>query len=193
MSTPTPPLVWIDLEMTGLDLDHDVIIEIASIVTHGRLEEIVVGPSIVIHAPDDKLDGMSEVVTEMHASSGLTDDARRSTVTVAEAEKTTLEFLRQEVDQPMTSPLAGNSVHADRAFLARYMPELAAFLHYRNMDVSTLKEVVRRWRPELLPGRPEKQAVHRALPDLHESIAEMRYYVEVLGLEEDELLIGEDE
>ncbi len=187
------PLVWIDLEMTGLDVDRDVIVEIATIVTHGQLEEVVVGPSIVVHAPDELLDGMSEVVAEMHAGSGLTEESRRATTTMAEAEKVTLEFLRQEVPEAGTAPLAGNSVHADRAFLSRYMPDLAAFLHYRNLDVSTLKEVVRRWRPDLLAGRPEKQSRHRALSDLHESIQELRYYVEVLDLDTDLPLVGEDE
>ncbi len=187
------PLVWIDLEMTGLDVDRDVIVEIATIVTHGKLDDVVIGPSIVVHAPDELLDGMSDVVAEMHAGSGLTEESRRATTTVAEAEKVTLEFLRQEVPEAGTAPLAGNSVHSDRAFLARYMPELAAFLHYRNLDVSTLKEVVRRWRPDLLVGRPDKTSRHRALSDLHESIEELRYYVEVLDLDADYPLIGEDE
>ncbi len=192
MTANPNPLVWIDLEMTGLDPDRDVIIEIASIVTTGRLDDVVEGPSIVLGATDEQLDGMSDVVREMHAASGLTEEVRRATATVAEAERATLRFIRRHVSAPMTAPLAGNSVHADRAFLAKYMPKLAAFLHYRNMDVSTLKEVVRRWRPDLLPGRPEKQAVHRAMADLHESIAELRYYVEALGLDV-EPLVGEDE
>ncbi len=192
MTAHPHPLIWIDLEMTGLDPERDVIIEIASIVTTGRLDDVVEGPSIVLAATDEQLAGMSDVVREMHAASGLTDEVRTATATVAEAERATLRFIRRHVSAPMTAPLAGNSVHADRAFLAKYMPKLAAFLHYRNMDVSTLKEVVRRWRPDLLPGRPEKQAVPRAMADLHESIAELRYYVEALGLDV-EPLVGEDE
>ncbi len=187
------PLVWIDLEMTGLAIEKDTIIEIATILTYGKLEKTVVGPTYVINAPDELLDGMTEVVAEMHAESGLTEAARRSQVTMEEAEQGTLAFLREHIDKPEVAILAGNTVHTDRAYMTKYMPELAAFLHYRHVDVTTLKEVIRRWAPQLLRGRPEKASGHRAQADIEESIAELRFYVEVLGLDADVAPLGEDE
>jgi oligoribonuclease len=170
------PLVWIDLEMTGLDPDADVIVEIATIVTDGSLEHVVHGPDLVVAAPDAALDTMAEVVRRMHTASGLLDEIRSTDRTVAEAEQATLDFVRGHVPEPSLAPLAGNSVHADRAFLRRYMPTLEAHLHYRNVDVSTLKELARRWRPDLIEQAPDKQERHRALDDIIESIVELRFY-----------------
>jgi oligoribonuclease len=174
------PLVWIDLEMTGLDPDSDLIVEIATIVTDGSLGQLVEGPDLVIHAPDDVVDSMDEVVIDMHAESGLTPLIRSSRTTVAEAEKQTMEFIQRYVPEPGIAPLAGNSVHADRAFLRRYMPELEAWLHYRNVDVSTLKELARRWDPPMMRRAPSKGGAHRALADIRESIAELAFYREEL-------------
>jgi oligoribonuclease len=170
------PLVWIDCEMTGLDPETEVLVEIAVIITDGQLERIEEGPDIVISAPQDKLDAMVDVVREMHAASGLTEEIARSTVALADAEQQVLEFVRRWVPEPQTAPLAGNSVHADRAFLHRYMPELESYVHYRNVDVSTVKELARRWYPGLLDAAPQKRGGHRALADIRESIEELRYY-----------------
>lgn len=174
------PLVWIDLEMTGLDPDADVIVEIATIVTDGALERVEQGPDLVIGAPETALDGMADVVRRMHTASGLLDEIRRTDRDVAMAEAATLEFVRTHVPDPSNAPLAGNSVHADRMFLRRHMPELEAHLHYRNVDVSTLKELARRWRPQLLDDAPAKSDRHRALDDIRESITELRFYREAL-------------
>ena len=170
------PLVWIDLEMTGLDPDTDRIVELAMIITDGQLDVLVEGPDIVISAPDDALDAMDDIVRQMHAASGLTPAIRASEVTVEQAEKMALEFVKEHVPEARLAPLAGNSVHADRAFLRRYMPELEAYVHYRNVDVSTLKELARRWHPEALAQAPKKAGGHRALADIRESIEEMRYW-----------------
>ena len=169
-------MVWIDLEMTGLDPDHDLIVEIATIVTDGSLGQLVEGPDLVIHASDEVLDAMDEVVVAMHAGSGLTPLIRSSSLTVSEAEKQTLDFIQQYVPEPGIAPLAGNSVHADRAFMRRYMPELEAWLHYRNVDVSTLKELARRWDPPMVKRAPSKGGAHRALADIRESIGELAFY-----------------
>jgi oligoribonuclease len=174
------PLVWIDLEMTGLDPETEQIVEIAVIVTDGRLERLEEGPDLVIHAPDDVLGRMAQVVAAMHADSGLTDAVRASALTVGQAQAAVLDFIRRLVPEPRSAPLAGNSVHADRAFLRRYMPALEAHLHYRNVDVSTLKELARRWYPGLLEQAPAKSGGHRALADIRESIAELRWYRERL-------------
>ena len=174
------PLVWIDLEMTGLEPERDVIVEIATIVTDGRLDRVELGPDLVVGAAADALAGMDDVVRTMHASSGLLEAIARSDRTVRQAEELTLEFVRALVPTPATAPLAGNSVHADRMFLRRYMPELEAHLHYRNVDVSTLKELARRWRPALLDAAPKKGEQHRALEDITESIAELRFYRDAL-------------
>lgn len=174
------PLVWIDLEMTGLDPDADLIVEIATIITDGRLETLIEGPDLVIHADDDVLEGMDPVVVDMHAGSGLTPLVQGSTTTVRHAEEQTLAFVREHLADPSAAPLAGNSVHADRAFLRRYMPELEAALHYRNVDVSTFKETARRFAPDLLERAPSKGGAHRALADIRESIEELRFYVDEL-------------
>lgn len=170
------PLVWIDLEMTGLDPDRERIVEIAVIVTDGALEQLEEGPDLVLATPEAALEAMDPVVVQMHGASGLTDAIRESTVTVEQAEAEVLRFLATHVPEARVAPLAGNSVHADRAFLRRYMPQLEAYVHYRNVDVSTLKELARRWYPELLEKAPKKAGGHRALADIRESIDEMRYW-----------------
>jgi oligoribonuclease len=170
------PLVWVDLEMTGLEPDRDRIVEIAVIVTDGALERLEEGPDLVLAAPEESLQAMDDVVVQMHGASGLTDAIRASTITVEEAEAQVLEFVATHVPEARIAPLAGNSVHADRAFLHRYMPALEAYVHYRNVDVSTLKELARRWYPELLEAAPMKAGGHRALADIRESIDEMRYW-----------------
>ncbi|MGH8933110.1 MAG: oligoribonuclease [Egibacteraceae bacterium] len=170
------PLVWVDLEMTGLDPGRHVIVEIAVVVTDAALEEVIEGPDLVVAASDADLALMGSVVTEMHTASGLLDEIRRSRVGVGEAEAQVLEFVRRYAPQPHLAPLAGNSIHADRAFLRWYMPELNGWLHYRNVDVSTVKELARRWYPEAYDSAPEKAKGHRALADIQESIAELRYY-----------------
>jgi oligoribonuclease len=174
------PLVWIDLEMTGLDPDVDVIIEIAVLITDGSLDEIIEGPELVIHADDAALNKMAPVVREMHDLSGLTEAVRQSRTTVADAERVALEFVKVHIPEPGHAPLAGNTVHADRAFLQRHMPDLEAWFHYRNVDVSTIKELTRRWNPDVLEKAPEKGGGHRALADIRESINELKYYRETV-------------
>ena len=171
-------LIWIDLEMTGLIPDRDRIIEIATVVTDKELTVLAEGPVCAIHQTEDVLAGMDEWNTRQHAMSGLVERVRASTTTEHEAEQETLAFLRQHVDQG-ASPICGNSICQDRRFLIRYMPELAAFFHYRNLDVSTLKILVKLWLPDL-GGRFEKQSVHLALADIHDSIRELRFYREHL-------------
>ncbi len=169
-------LVWVDCEMTGLDLRRDALIEIAVLVTDSELRVLDEGLDIVITAPEKLLDGMQPVVREMHASSGLTEAVRASTTTVAEAEQMVLDYLRKHVPEARTVPLCGNSIATDRAFLARDMPELDAFLHYRMVDVSSIKELCRRWYPRVYFSQPQKGLAHRALADVKESIRELRYY-----------------
>jgi oligoribonuclease len=171
-------LIWIDLEMTGLNPDQNRIIEIATIVTDKELTVLAEGPVFAIHQTDAVLASMDEWNTRQHAQSGLTERVRASTVTEAEAEHSTLEFLRRYVDQG-SSPICGNSICQDRRFLIRHMPDLAAYFHYRNLDVSTLKILARLWMPEV-GSRFEKQSVHLALADIHDSIRELRYYREQL-------------
>ncbi len=169
-------LVWVDCEMTGLDLHRDALIEIAALVTDSELRILDEGIDLVIKAPDELLDTMQPVVQEMHAHSGLTDAVRASTVTLAEAEQLVLEHLRTHVPDARTVPLCGNSIATDRAFLARDMPELDGFLHYRMVDVSSIKELTRRWYPRVYFSQPQKGLAHRALADIRESIRELRYY-----------------
>ncbi len=169
-------LVWVDCEMTGLDLRHDALIEIAVLVTDSELRVLDEGVDIVITAPDELLAGMQPVVREMHATSGLTEAVRASTTTVAEAERIVLDYVRKHVAEARTVPLCGNSIATDRAFLARDMPELDGFLHYRMVDVSSIKELCRRWYPRVYFAQPQKGLAHRALADVKESIRELRYY-----------------
>ncbi|WP_214400957.1 oligoribonuclease [Pseudonocardia lacus] len=169
-------LVWIDCEMTGLDLRRDALIEIAVLVTDGDLKVLGDGVDVVIHTGEDKLAGMPEIVREMHAKSGLTDAVRASGVTIAQAEQLVLEYVREHVPDARTAPLAGNSIATDRGFLSRDMPELDAHLHYRMVDVSSIKELCRRWYPRVFYAKPEKGLAHRALADIEESIRELDYY-----------------
>ena len=169
-------IVWIDCEMTGLDPNRHVIVEIAALVTDAQLNILGDGVDIVVHASETELAQMDSFVTEMHASSGLTDEIRRSTVDVNEAERMVLDYIRQWVPAERQAPLAGNSIASDRGFINRYMPELDQFLHYRMIDVSSLKELARRWYPRVYFGQPEKGMSHRALADIRESIRELEFY-----------------
>ncbi|NVN48556.1 oligoribonuclease [Mycolicibacterium hippocampi] len=169
-------LVWIDCEMTGLDLKSDLLIEIAVLVTDSDLNVLGDGLDVVIHAGDDAMSSMVDVVATMHKKSGLTEEVRASTTDVATAETMVLDYVRTHVPQAKTAPLAGNSIATDRGFIARDMPKLDDFLHYRMIDVSSIKELCRRWYPRIYFGQPEKGLAHRALADIHESIRELRYY-----------------
>ena len=169
-------LIWIDLEMTGLEPQQDQIIEIATVVTDANLKILAQGPVIAIHQPDAIMQAMDDWNTRHHGDSGLTRRVQESSSSMADAEQETLEFLRAYV-VPGKSPMCGNSICQDRRFMARLMPELEAFFHYRNLDVSTLKELARLWKPELTSGFV-KQGAHLALDDILESIAELEYYRE---------------
>jgi oligoribonuclease len=171
-------LIWIDLEMTGLNPEHNRIIEIATVVTDKELTVLAEGPVLAVHQSDELLAAMDEWNTRQHTSSGLTERVRASQVSESEAEQLTLAFLRNHVDQG-ASPICGNSICQDRRFLIRYMPELAAYFHYRNLDVSTLKILAKLWLPEV-GNRFEKKSVHLALADIHDSIRELRFYREHL-------------
>jgi oligoribonuclease len=167
-------LVWMDMEMTGLDPDRDTILEIATLITDNELELIAAGPVLAVHQPKHVLDAMDEWNREHHGASGLTPRVLASRVTMAEAEAETLAFVKQHC-APRSSPLCGNSIWQDRRFLARYMPALEGYLHYRIIDVSTVKELVGRWFPHG-PRLPEKKHAHLALDDIRESIEELRFY-----------------
>ena len=169
-------LVWIDCEMTGLDLGKDKLIEVAALVTDPDLNVLGEGVDLVIHADDAALDAMPPVVRDMHAKSGLTEEVRRSTVSMAEAEEAVLAYIKEFVPNPRTAPLCGNSIATDRGFLSRDMPALDAHLHYRMIDVSSIKELCRRWYPRVYFGQPAKGLSHRALADIRESIRELEYY-----------------
>jgi oligoribonuclease len=169
-------LVWIDCEMTGLDLKTDRLIEIAVLVTDADLNILGDGIDVVIHADDTALSSMIPVVTEMHSRSGLIEEVRASTIDLAAAEDLVLDYIRGHVKQAKTAPLAGNSIATDRGFIARDMAKLDDFLHYRMIDVSSIKELCRRWYPRIYFGQPEKGLAHRALADIHESIRELKYY-----------------
>ncbi|MET4613785.1 oligoribonuclease [Rhodococcus sp. PvR044] len=169
-------LVWIDCEMTGLRLGTDKLIEVAALVTDSDLNVLGEGVDIVIHADDAALADMPDVVKEMHERSGLTEEVRRSTVTLEEAEQQVLAYIREHIPAAGTAPLAGNSIATDRGFLARDMPALDEYLHYRMIDVSSIKELCRRWYPRIYFGQPEKGLAHRALADIQESIRELKYY-----------------
>jgi len=168
-------IIWIDLEMTGLNPKHDVIVEIASIVTDSQLNIVAQGPSLIIHQPEERLKNMSQWVYEQHTKSGLLDQVRASNISQQEAQESTLTFLRKWCE-PGVCPLAGNSVWADRAFLQAYMPALVDFFHYRMIDVSSFKEMIARWYPGNKNAVFEKKDKHRALEDIEESIAELRHY-----------------
>lgn len=167
-------LIWIDLEMTGLDPESERIIEIATLVTDAELNIIAEGPNLVIHQEDALLDAMDEWCTRQHGQSGLTQQVRDSRISERDAELATLEFIRQHVDQG-ASPICGNSIGQDRRFLVPYMPELEGYFHYRNLDVSTIKELARRWRPDVLNGVVKKGS-HLALDDIKDSINELVHY-----------------
>jgi len=166
-----------DLEMTGLDPERHVIVEIATLVTEDDLTIVAEGPDLVVHATDEQLADMEDIVRRMHTGSGLLEAIRASTVTLEEAGQATLEFVRQHVPAGET-PLCGNSIAVDRSFLRQYLPEVDAHFHYRSIDVSSLKELCRRWNPEVYSARPHKLTAHRALDDIRESVAELTYYKE---------------
>jgi oligoribonuclease len=168
-------LVWIDCEMTGLDLQRDALVEVAAVVTDSELEILDEGVDVVIKPPQETVDAMVDVVREMHTRSGLLDELA-SGVTMAEAQDTVLAYVREHVPEPRKAPLAGNSVYVDRGFLSRDMPDLEAHLHYRLVDVSSLKELIRRWYPRVYFNSPPKAGGHRALADIRESIEELKFY-----------------
>ena len=176
MSDKKTNLIWIDLEMTGLDTFEDEIIEIATIVTDSQLNLVAEGPMLAIHQPDEILDGMDEWNTKQHGKSGLTQRVRDSQLTMQDAERMTLDFLAEHVDAK-ASPMCGNSICQDRRFMARLMPELEEFFHYRNLDVSTLKELGKRWAPKVVAGF-QKESAHLAMDDIKDSINELKHYRE---------------
>ncbi len=167
-------LIWVDMEMSGLNPDQDRILEVAMIVTDQQLNTLAIAPVVVVHQPDEVLDGMDSWNKGTHGKSGLIDKVKASTVTDAQASQIFLEFLAQYVPAGKV-PMCGNTVHQDRRFMQRYMPDLERFFHYRNIDVSTIKELCRRWKPEVMKGF-EKRGAHTALADIEESIDELRYY-----------------
>jgi oligoribonuclease len=169
-------LVWIDCEMTGLDLESDALIEVAVLVTDANLTVLDPGLDVIIHAEDDVLAGMVPFVRDMHASSGLTEEVRASTVTLAQAEKLVLDYIKSFVPEVRSAPLCGNSIATDRGFLNRDMRSLDEHLHYRMIDVSSLKELAKRWYPRIYQSQPEKGLAHRALADIYESVHELEYY-----------------
>ncbi len=178
MSDRKTNLIWIDLEMTGLDTFEDEIIEIATLVTDSQLNPVAEGPMLAIHQPDKVLDGMDEWNTRQHGKSGLTQRVRDSKLTTQDAERLTLEFLAEHVDAG-ASPMCGNSICQDRRFMARLMPQLEGFFHYRNLDVSTLKELGKRWAPQAIAAF-KKESSHLAMDDIRDSIKELEYYREHL-------------
>ncbi|HSD99949.1 MAG TPA: oligoribonuclease [Burkholderiales bacterium] len=171
-------LIWIDMEMSGLDPDSDRILEVAVVVTDNRLNTVAEGPVMVVHQPDAVLAAMDDWNRSTHAKSGLTEKVKVATHSESQVESRVLAFLAEHVP-PKTSPMCGNSVHQDRRFLARYMPQLEAYFLYRNLDVSTLKELGKRWKPEIMAGLV-KHGKHEALADIYESIEELKYYREHL-------------
>lgn len=181
--TIPPVLVWMDLEMTGLDPDRHVIVEMATLVTDDSLNVVAEGPDLVIQATEEQLAGMEEVVRRMHTGSGLLSSIAESTVSLDDAKEATLEFVRGHVAEGET-PLCGNSIAVDRSFLRVHAPELDSYFHYRSLDVSTVKELCKRWRPDLYASRPQKVTAHRALDDVRESVAELAYYREAFFLAE---------
>ncbi len=170
--------MWMDLEMTGLDHTRDVIVEIATIITDDELAIVEEGPDLVIHQPDEVLAAMDPFVVDMHTKSGLLALIKASTITLDDAAAATLEFIKQHVPEPASVPLCGNSIGTDRRFLAAYMPDIENHLHYRSIDVSSVKELVKRWYPDIDATRPRGMGSHRALDDIRESIRELVYYRE---------------
>jgi oligoribonuclease len=171
-------LAWMDLEMTGLEPTKDVIVEIATLITDDELNIVAEGPDLVVHATEEQLALMEPVVVDMHTKSGLLDQIRASTITLDDAGAQTLEFIKQWVPQPRSVPLCGNSIGMDRRFLDAYLPDIEQYLHYRSVDVSSVKELVRRWYPQVLNSIRNKQGTHRALDDIRESVIELRHYRE---------------
>ena len=169
-------LVWIDLEMTGLDPERDVIVEIATLITNDELEIIAEGPDLVIHHSDEALSIMNDYVRNMHETSGLLTEIEQSSVSLEQAGIETLQFIQTHVQEAGSVPLCGNSIGTDRRFLIKAFPEIDNFLHYRCIDVSTIKELARRWNPDVLTNAPKKNGGHRALNDIQESVIELRYY-----------------
>jgi oligoribonuclease len=174
----TDRLVWLDLEMTGLDVERHVIVEIAVLVTDDQLGPVDEGIDLIVHQPPTALAEMDDFVRTMHTKSGLLTEIEASSLSLAEAGALALDYVRAHVPTMGTAPLCGNSIGVDRRFLDRQLPELDRYLHYRSIDVSSLKELCRRWYPAVYKGRPGKVETHRALTDVHESIAELRYYRE---------------
>lgn len=169
-------LIWMDLEMTGLDPERHAIVEIAALATNWELEPLDEGIDLVVHQSEETLAQMDDFVRQMHARSGLTDEIRASTLELKKAGAQVLEYIKAHVPTPRTVPLCGNSIGMDRRFLARYLPEIEDHLHYRSIDVSSIKELCRRWYPEPFKDRPDKSEGHRALSDVHASISELTYY-----------------
>ena len=170
-------LIWMDLEMTGLDPERHVIVEIATLVTDDELNIIAEGPDLVIHQPDEALAEMDDFVTNMHITSGLLELIKTSTVSHDDAMQQTLDFIKLHSPEPMKIPLCGNSIRTDRAFLTKYMPDIENWLHYRCVDVSTVKELVKRWNPGLEHARPKIEGTtHRAMDDIRDSVAELKFY-----------------
>lgn len=169
-------LAWMDLEMTGLDPSLDVIVEIATLITDDNLELVAEGPDLVVSAPPEALASMQAVVVEMHTNSGLLNEIKASTLSLEDAGQMTLDFLKTHIDKPRSVPLCGNSIGVDRRFLAAQLPEVENFLHYRSIDVSTVKELARRWNFAAFKEAPKKAKDHRALDDIRESLNELRHY-----------------
>lgn len=169
-------LAWMDLEMTGLDPDRHVIVEIATLLTDDNLELVAEGPDLIVHATELELAEMDDFVTNMHTRSGLLDQIKTSTVSLEEAGQQTMAFLREHIPEARTVPLCGNSIGTDRRFLAKQLPEVEEYLHYRSIDVSTLKELARRWHPAAFKSAPKKGGTHRALDDIRESLDELHHY-----------------
>jgi len=169
-------LAWMDLEMTGLDSTRHTIVEIATLLTDDNLELIAEGPDLIVHATEDELAEMDDFVTDMHTRSGLLEKIKTSPLSLEEAGQQTMAFLQGHIPEARSVPLCGNSIGTDRRFLATQLPEIEEFLHYRSVDVSTLKELARRWHPEAFALGPKKVAGHRALDDIRESLDELRHY-----------------
>lgn len=170
-------LIWMDLEMTGLDPERHVIVEIATLVTDDDLNIVAEGPDLVIYQPDEALSEMDDFVTNMHTTSGLLELIKASTVAHDDAMQQTLDFIKLHSPEPMKIPLCGNSIRTDRTFLAKYMPDIENWLHYRCVDVSTVKELVKRWNPGLEHARPKSEGItHRAMDDIRDSVAELKFY-----------------